>query len=101
MSAVDKKEWKSKVCFGFKPSTWISSKSIAIDFHFVRAEFLGDGIRILSGSVSLQDQVPLASPFMTACSAGDVQLIVQHLAEGTGQLGDMPICSGKPPLVVN
>jgi hypothetical protein len=100
-SAVDKKEWKSRVCIGFKPPTWISSKSIAIDLHFVRAEFLGDGIRILPGSIRLQNQVPLASPLMTACSVGDVKLIAQHLAEGTGQLGDRAICCGKTPLLVN
>ncbi|KAJ5683077.1 hypothetical protein N7462_006242 [Penicillium macrosclerotiorum] len=100
VSSVDNKEWKSSVCIGFKPPTWISSKSIAIDIHLARAEFLGGGIRILPGSIRLQNQVRLESPFMTACSSGDIKLIAQHLAEGTGQLGDRAICCGKTPLLL-
>jgi hypothetical protein len=101
MSAADNTEWKSRVCIGFKPPTWISSKSIAFDLQFARAEFLGEGIHILPGSIRLQNQVPLTSPFMTACSSGDVKLIAQHLTEGYGQPGDRAICCGKTPLLVN
>lgn len=99
MSAADNTEWKSRVCIGFKPPTWISSKSIAVDLQFSRAGFLGEGIQILPGSIRLQNQVPLTSPFMTACSSGDVKLIAQHLTEESGQLGDRAICCGKTPLL--
>jgi hypothetical protein len=100
VSGIDNDEWRSRICVGFKPPTWIWSNSITLDLQFMNAACPGGGFRILPGTIQFQNQVPLNSPFMVACAKGDVRLISQHLVDRTGYVGDRASCCGKTPLLV-
>lgn len=92
---------KTRVCVGYKLPTWVLSKSIMFDIQFSSLGPCETGIRILSGTLRVQNQVLKDSPFMAACQKGDIQLIRQHLNDKSGFLGDRTICSGKTPLLVS
>ena len=89
-----------KIYLGYKFPVQVSKKVVTLDVQFSRMGSPGTGISIHPGYLSLQNQVPEDSPFMTACRNGDVALMRQHLLHKTGFLSDRTISSGKTPLLV-
>jgi hypothetical protein len=91
--------WQSRLRVGFQFPPWLLSKSVSLDFQL---ESIADqqGLQILPGSIQLQNRVPIDSPFLQACLKGNVELIEQHLRNGTGRVSDRSMCEGRTPLLV-
>lgn len=93
--------WESRVCIGYKPPSWMLTRSISMELHLSGLPAGEQGFRVLSGHVALQNRVDISSPFLKACQQGDVPLIRQLLENGKGNIRDRSTCLGKTPLLVS
>ncbi len=77
------------ISLGFSFPAWLWAKSFGFEFFFC-----------LPGHIKMQNRVDLQSPFLSACKAGDLRLIRQHLADRSGSVTDRSLCTGQTPLLV-
>jgi len=91
----------TRIFLGVKLPSLVSCKAISICARFARISSRPYEISILPGYIRVQNQVPVDSPFMDACSRGDVRLIRQYLSQSRSILNNRAICSGKTPLLVS
>ncbi|KAI0137122.1 ankyrin repeat-containing domain protein [Xylariales sp. AK1849] len=92
--------WSSRVTFGINLPQWIWARSVLMDIRFASLPDGLSGFRISSGHVSIQNRVPLESPFMRACRAGDLGYMRQHLQQMPWSVGNRTVCLGKTPLML-
>jgi len=92
---------ETRICVGYYPPAWFCSKTISLELEIKRFLTGETGIEIGLCRVRIRNRVPLDASFMVACLRGDVRSIQQHLADGTGHVGNRAMCSGKTPLLVS
>jgi len=94
--------WTARACVGYRTPEWLSSWSVSCGLELTSSALSSKelGISITSGYMRIQNRVSINSDFMRACQRGDVELVRQNLANGTGSVRDRTVCLGKTPLLV-
>ncbi|KAH6892431.1 ankyrin repeat-containing domain protein [Thelonectria olida] len=77
------------ISLGYKFPPWLWLKSFDFELTLTVPAF-----------IRMQNRVSIDSPFMVACSKGDVPQIRQHLMNKSGSVGDRSSCTGQTPLLL-
>ncbi|KAI1770949.1 ankyrin repeat-containing domain protein [Hypoxylon cercidicola] len=94
------RRWSSTISLGYQPPTWMSLSSILIELKLAGLPDGMTGFKIVSGNITIQNRVPISSPFMAACKSGDIAMMKQCLGEQPWAIGNRSICTGKTPLLL-
>lgn len=94
--------WNMRTCMGYNPpawpnlsTSWLASCGAELSNRTILpSEF---GFSVTSAYVRVKNCVSIDSPFMRACRLGDVGLISQSLANGSGRLAGRTMSTGRHP----
>jgi hypothetical protein len=95
----EQRKTEERTVWGFQKPEWLGSPTT---YELSLTSFLNGkkkGPQIWS--LASYNRVPSNSPFMVACRRGDLDMIKQHLRNGTGSIMDQTACLGRTPLLVS